>query len=127
MPRDDLDAALSLKPSSDGARSLLSTLDVLAREDLIAPHQGGGLAITHDRDNRAYAVESASKLREIRQREFPGSGVVCAPTPAGIELFLWGSGTVDHDPALIRRLEAKFVRAAVPQVRGRLVSALPLT
>jgi len=127
LPRGDLDVALLLKQSSDGARSLLSTLDVLAREDLIAAHQGDGGAINLDRDNRAYAVEADWRLRDIRQREFPSSGVICSPTPAGIELFLRGCGSGDHDPTLIRQLEAKFVRATVPEVQGQLVSRLPLT
>ena len=58
-------------------------------------------------------------------REFPAAGLVCSPTPSGIELFLWGCGNEEHDPTYIRNMDGELVQAPVDPVRGSLVVDLP--
>ena len=121
---DDLEIALDLEPGGVGVRSLLAALHVLAREDLIGPHIArdtsyDGVGVV------GYAIEAPWKLEKLRGRTFPAVGLICSPTPSGVELFLRGCGLSEYDPTFIRSLSSELVQALVPDIRGALVADLP--
>jgi len=121
---NDLEVALSLEPDGDGVRKMLSALHVLAREDLIAPQNGrdgsfDGVGVV------GYDIQQPWRLSTMRPRTFPAAGLICSPTPIGVELFLRGCGWPNHDPTYIRELPADLVQAPVPDVGGSMVADLP--
>lgn len=121
---DDLHAALPIGENGEGVRSMLSALHVLAREDLISGH--GSAGTTGLRSNPvAYDIQEPHGLAAMADRQYPAAGLVCAPTPSGIELFLRGCGCRDSDPTYIRQLDPLLVQADVAAVRGARVFDLP--
>jgi hypothetical protein len=122
---DPLLAALDIGGGDAGVRHVLSALHVLAREDLIRGHSDAGPS-----DLRkfavAYEIGEPGRLSELRSREFPCRGLICRPTPVGIELFLRGCGSEHYDPTYIRELPNALVQLDVADVDGELIRSLPM-
>lgn len=123
---EDLHLALPIDANGEGVRSMLMALHVLAREDLIGAHTAAGP--TDLRPSAiAYDVQEPWRLMQLRQKHFPFAALICRPTPPGIELFLRGCGSEEHDPTFIRALDAELVQLAIPEVSGGLIARLPPT
>ncbi len=124
IPRDQLLDALGLTSGPEVASRLNSALHVLAREDLIAR----SLNLYVNLEGVAgFGFDSGMNLTPRSGRQIPGDGgLVAAPTPAGIELFLWGCGRSDHDPAELRRLtnDAVTTEPLVPSCEAQLLTSL---
>jgi hypothetical protein len=115
IPASDVYAALRLTDDPASAQRVLSILRVLAREDLIANE----LRQFNWMYTPGFAFDSPAKLAEMRrdgQALVPTAGMVAAPTPAGIELFLWGCGSDDHDPVGLRMIPSQLVEQVDPPV-----------
>lgn len=114
IPTEDVYTALGLVDEPASSEVVTSMLRVLAREDLIA----GELLGPNSRVAPGYAFDSAAKLANMfRGRpSIPGPGLVVAPTPAGVELFLWGCGSDDHDPVALRALLSEVVNQIEPPI-----------
>ena len=121
---EDLHAVLPIAANGDGERAMISALHVLAREALIAD-VGAARSGALRENPTTYEIREAWDLGLRWPREFPAAGLVCSPTPSGIELFLWGCGNEEHDPTYIRNMDGELVQAPVDPVRGSLVVDLP--
>ena len=107
VPASEVYGAMDLVEEPASAERVASMLRVLARESLIANELTG----LNWRVTPGYAMDSQAKLATMHHHmpPIPGPGLVVAPTPAGIELFLWGCGGDDRDPVALRNLPAELV------------------
>jgi hypothetical protein len=123
---EDLHLALPIDANGEGVRSMLMALHVLAREDLIGAHTSAGPTDLRP-SGVAYDVQEPWRLMQLRPKQFPFAALICRPTPPGIELFLRGCGSEQHDPTFIRSLDAELVQLEIPDVSGGLIARLPST
>lgn len=103
----ELCPALGVSGGQATAARIMSAGRGLAREELFGHEQPDvGVVIKPQGGPRPpWRYDSATTLAMFYGQVFPDAGLVFQPTPAGIELFLWGCGARDHDPVAIRRLE----------------------
>jgi hypothetical protein len=116
VPDHEVFAALDLAYGYSATVRVSSMMRVLDREGLIADELGG-----HNwRVTPGYVIGSTAELEKIMRSKssIPGPGLVAAPTPAGSELFLWGCGAGDQDPAALRDLPAELVDQLNPAVQA---------
>ena len=87
-----------------------SACRVLAREDLFGDFQSGsGVIRRHGGPSPPWCYDDAATLEMFYDHRFDDDGLVFQPSPAGIELFLWGCGANSHDPAAFPSLRAEQV------------------
>lgn len=111
VPAESLVTTLGLDSGRQGDLALISSLRALAREGLIAAELTG----RNWRVLPGYLLGDADVLADsLVQRyaePFPSKGIIFAPTPAGIEFLLWGTGQRgSKDPDTLRALESKAFR-----------------
>jgi hypothetical protein len=115
IPVQEVNIALGgLTEGPSAIERVSSMMRVLAREGLIASElEGSGWRVTP-----GYEIGDPTKLEKMFRSEssIPGPGLVAGPTPSGIELFLWGIGGDDHDPAALRTIPVALVDQLHPQV-----------
>ena len=128
LPGEAFTAALELPPSPAPAERIASICRVLVREDLLGSVDLDAQVVATPTGGRrpAWLYDSANNLGMRFARQFPDRGLVYQATPAGIELFLWGCGSTDHDPVALRGLAAELVeQIGLPACPGELVDRLP--
>jgi len=114
IPVQEVKIAMGLTEGPSANERVSSMMRVLAREGLVASElEGRGWRVTP-----GYEIGDATKLEKMFRSEspIPGPGLVAGPTPSGIELFLWGTGGDDHDPAALRTIPVALVDQLNSQV-----------
>lgn len=115
IPMNEIYAVLGLPDEPRSVEQVTSLLRVLAREDLIARE----LIESNGRLVPGYLFGSEAQVPQkysLRYSTLKRPGLMFAPTPAGIELFLWGCGADEHDPVAMRMLPNSL--AEQPNVSG---------
>jgi hypothetical protein len=103
IPAINLEQALDFDLDPSGVDRVTTALYGLGRERLLVD-RGALTYVLGPLANSAFMLDSASNLKTLRNREFPLGGLICRPTPQGIELFLRGCGHSDRSPIGLRTL-----------------------